>query len=69
MRRHRTVVAAAFATAFAAAFPGIPVGTFLVTHPLPPGTWAVVIVPNAILLVGVWLAVFLVICTLANLGA
>jgi hypothetical protein len=48
------------ATLVAAVFPGIPVGAFFVSHPLPAETWPKVLVPNGILILGTWLVVFLI---------
>ena len=61
MRARRGYWAAATATAVVALFLGIPTAAFFASHPLPPGTWVMVIVPNAILFVAGWLVVFFVV--------
>ena len=61
MRARRGYWAAATATAVVALFLGIPTAAFFATHPLPAGTWVMVVIPNAILFAGGWLVVFLVV--------
>jgi hypothetical protein len=58
MARHGTALAAVIATLFVAIRLGVPMAAFFLSHPLPAGPWLVVLIPNAVLFVGVSIGVF-----------
>ncbi len=58
MVRHKTLIAASIASLVVGGVLGVPIALFFATHPLPIRAWPMVIVPNAILLIGVWSALF-----------
>ena len=58
MHNRTTLVAAVVATVVVTVVVGVPIGIYLLSHPPPPGTWLMVLLPNAILLAGAWIVTF-----------